>query len=345
MNERVYRSKREKVSFLINLSELMVIAVLIFLLLVSFIISLSAGGKWLSLAELSSVAAGLANAEMNLVVFELRLPRIIVAMLAGASLSVAGSILQGIIRNPLASPDIIGISGGGSLAAIAYITLLSGKASIHFLPIAAFCGAGLISLLIYMLAWKKGISPVRLILIGIGISAITGALTMLMITLSPNASASQAYIWMTGSIYGSSWVNVLSLLPWSLVFIPLAFMYSRHLRLQELGDDVAAALGSSVQQQRAVLLVISVALAGSSVAVAGAVGFVGLIGPHLARKLTGASGGSLIVSSALTGSLIVLLADTLARTVFLPKDIPVGVFTAAVGAPFFIYLLFRNRNN
>lgn len=159
MNERVYRSKREKVSFLIHLRELKVIAALILLLLVSFLIGLSAGGKWLSLEELSRVATGLANAEMNLVVLELRLPRIIVAMLAGLSLSVAGAILQGIIRNPLASPDIIGISGGGSLAAIAYITLFSGKASIHFLPIAAFCGAGLISLVIYMLAWKKESVP------------------------------------------------------------------------------------------------------------------------------------------------------------------------------------------
>lgn len=344
MKEIVYRSKREKISLLLNMRLLGVLAVLGLLLFVGFMLSLSAGSKWLSWSELYRVWTGLASEETRLVVNELRLPRIIVAILAGASLSVAGAILQGMIRNPLASPDIIGISGGGSFAAIAFITIFAGQASIHWLPLAAFCGAGMISLIIYTLAWKKGISPTRLILIGIGISAITSALTMLMITLSPSASASQAYIWMTGSIYGSSWRNVLSLLPWTIVFIPLALIYSRHLSLQELGDDVAAALGSNVQMHRATLLVISVALAGSSVAVAGAIGFVGLIGPHLARKLTGASSMIHIVCSALVGALLVLLADTLARTVFLPKDIPVGVFTAAVGAPFFIFLLFRNRN-
>ncbi|WP_394524078.1 FecCD family ABC transporter permease [Lacrimispora sp. JR3] len=341
--ERIFRSKQEKITFLYDTRNIQVLLGLLLVLLVLIGVSLAAGSQWFSLTDLYEAVRG-ENSYAWLVIMEMRLPRILVAVLAGASLSVAGAILQGIIRNPLASPDIIGISNGASFAAILFLTVFSGKISIHWLPVAALCGAGGVSFLIYVLAWNQGIRPTRMVLIGIGISAVTGALTTFMITISPSASASKAYVWMTGSVYGSSWRNIFTLLPWTAVLFPIAFLYSRHLALQEMGDDIAAALGSPVQRHRAVLIFISVALSASSVAVAGAVGFVGLIGPHIARKLCGLSMQSVLPASAFTGGILVLLADTVARTLFLPKDIPVGVLTAAVGAPFFIYLLFRNRN-
>lgn len=206
-------------------------------------------------------------------------------------------------------------------------------------------GAALVSGLIYALAWKDGVSPIRLVLIGIGISAGTSSLTMLMLSFSSITTASRAYIWLTGSVYGASWEQVLTLLPWTLIFIPLAMICARHLNVHELGEQVAAGVGAAVQRQRLGLLLITVALAGSAVALVGAVGFIGLLGPHIARRLVGPSYGGLLPAAALVGALLFLLADTAGRTLFQPLDIPAGVFTAAIGAPFFIMLLLRHRRH
>lgn len=311
----------------------------------AFLVSIGLGSQHTALPDVVRTLLGYGTPEQALVLHTLRLPRALVAVLAGAALSVAGAVLQGIIRNPMASPDIIGITGGATFAAVAFITYLGGAVSIKWLPAAAFAGAALISIVIYLLAWNRGVSPIRLVLIGVGISAVMGSLTMLMIVLSPVHAAGQAYVWMTGSVYGSSWGDVYSVLPWVLVLIPLALYQYRHLNVQVLGDEMATGLGSRVQVHRFLLLMISVGLAGAAVAVAGAVGFVGLIAPHIARKLVGPSFEGLIPAAALVGGLTVLLADTIGRTVFLPLDVPAGVFTAAVGAPYFIYLLYRSRHS
>lgn len=309
-----------------------------------FVLAIGIGSTAIHPVDTVKTLLGQGTVQHMMVIETLRLPRVIIALLVGAALAVSGAILQGVIRNPLASPDILGITGGAAFAAVVFITYFSDTLSIKWLPLAAIFGAFLISILIYSLAWKQGVTPIRLILIGIGISAVAGSLTTLMIVISRNNAASKAYIWLTGSIYGTSWENVFVLLPLLVIFIPLALVFSRNLNVQELGDEIAKSLGTRVQLYRFILVLISVSLAGAAVAIGGAIGFVGLIAPHIARKLVGPSFGSLIPASALIGSLIVILADTVARTAFLPLDIPAGVFTAAIGAPFFIYLLYRNRN-
>ncbi|WP_400163110.1 FecCD family ABC transporter permease [Brevibacillus sp. TJ4] len=339
-----FRSKTGRFSFLLPQKTIVIVSLLLVILIAVFVLSVILGSKLISPIEVFRTVMGWGTAENALVLGTLRLPRAVLAVLAGAALSVSGALLQGIVRNPLASPDIIGITGGAACAAVAFITYLGGAVSIKLLPAAAFTGAALVSLVIYVLAWKRGVTSTRLVLIGIGVAAATSALTMLMIVLSPITAASKAYIWMTGSIYGASWVQVYTLLPWVLLLLPVAMLYARNLNIQELGDDVAKGLGSPVQRHRFVLLFISVALAGSAVAVVGAIGFVGLIAPHIARKLVGPSYGGLLPVAALIGSLVLLTADTIARTAFLPLDIPAGVFTASVGAPFFIYLLYRSRH-
>ena len=340
------RSEKLPVSFL--LSKKTVITTLILTVLVCLALIISSGMGDLKIQPVAVIKAllGKDTEEHTLVIHSLRLPRIIISLLVGVALAVSGSILQGIIRNPLASPDIVGITGGASVAVVAFITFLSGTVSIRWLPVAAILGAGTISLIIYLLAWKKGVSPIRLVLIGIGMAAAMSALTKMMILFSGSIiTANQAYIWLTGSVYGSNWENVLTILPWVLVFIPLAFIYARNVNVQELGDEIATGVGSSVQRQRFVLLFISVALAGSAVAVAGGIGFVGLIAPHMARNLVGPAFGGLLPVSALIGGLMVVVADLVGRTAFLPLDIPAGVFTSAIGAPFFIFLLYKNRNH
>ncbi|MFD0672093.1 FecCD family ABC transporter permease [Cohnella sp. GCM10027633] len=287
---------------------------------------------------------GEGSVEHRFVVRTLRLPRVVVALLVGMALAVAGSILQGIIRNPLASPDIIGITSGASVAAVAFISYLSGTISIVWLPAAALAGAAAASLIVYLLAWKRGVTSIRLVLIGIGINFLLAAATKVMLLKNPDYSTSQAYVWLVGTVYGSDWGLVGMIAPWIAVFLPAAWLLARNVNALQLGDDVAASVGSAVQRQRFALLMVSVALAGVAVAAGGSISFVGLIAPHMARKLVGPSFGGALPVSALIGGITVVVADTVARVAFPPYDIPVGVFTAGVGAPFFIYLLYRNRN-
>lgn len=344
-NHMTVRGRGGRASFSAGRRTVVAISILFVLSLLLFIAGLSMGSEFISPIEVFKHLLGMGTGEHSFVIDTLRLPRMLLSLLVGAALGISGLILQGIVRNPLASPDIIGVTGGASVAAVVFIVYFSGTISIKWLPLAAILGAAVISLLIYALAWKKGVSPIRLVLIGIGIAAATGASTTMMIVLSSTASLNKAYVWMTGSVYGANWDEVYAMLPWLLVCVPLALFFSKSVNVQELGDQAAIGLGARVQLHRFCLLIISVALAGSAVAFAGGIGFVGLIAPHIARKIVGRSFARLVPVCAMIGGLIVCTADIIARTAFLPLDVPAGVFTAGIGAPFFIYLLFKNRNN
>lgn len=309
------------------------------------IANLAFGEQLIKPADVWGALLGKGNPDYVLIVQSLRAPRVIVAFLVGASLAVAGAILQSVIRNPLAAPDVVGITGGASVGAVAFITYMPSAVSIHYLPFAAVLGAFGAALLIYFIAWKKGVNPFRLVLVGIGIASLLSAITTFMLVFSPAYSASSSYIWLTGTVYGSTWSYVWNLLPWSVVLLGILYFYTRQMNMQLLGDELAIGLGSQVQKHRFLLILISVGLAGSAVSIGGVIGFVGLIAPHAARRMVGPMVSRLIPISALFGGIIVALADLIARTAFLPLDIPVGVFTSGIGAPFFIYLLYRTRNN
>ncbi|KQY90177.1 iron ABC transporter permease [Paenibacillus sp. Root52] len=339
-----FRTKKDAISLQMERKSLIVIIVLFMLSLVAAIVGTSIGSDYISPLHVLQTIFKLGTGDYDFVVLTLRLPRVLLSLLVGAALGMSGAILQGIIRNPLASPDVIGITGGAAVAAVGFVSILGGTISIKLLPLFAIIGALITALVIYVLAWKKGVTPIRLVLIGIGISAIMGAGTTFMLILSPFYTAGQAYIWLTGSIYGASWLDIQTILPVIFIVVPLAIWFARSLNAQEFGDDVATGLGVTVQWHRSLLLLCSVLLAGIAVAVAGTIGFVGLIAPHIARKLVGRMFGSLLLVSGLVGALLVLSADLIARTAFLPLDVPAGVFTAGIGAPFFLYLLFKNRN-
>jgi iron complex transport system permease protein len=343
-NYTAFRFAKLPISFFMHKKTWVVFMLLFAANLASMIISTGLGDMNIHPYDVMNTIMGKGSQDHTIVIHTLRLPRIITAFLVGVSLAVAGAILQGMVRNPLASPDIIGITSGASVAAVAFITIFPESVSIRWLPVAAMIGAGITAIMVYLLAWKKGITPIRLILIGIGINFLMVSFTKVMLVLSPFYTASEAYLWLTGTVYGSTWENVWTLLPWTLLFIPLAFIYARNVNVQQLGDEIATSVGSNVQCHRFILLFICVALAGSAVAVGGGISFIGLIAPHIARKLVGPSFGGVLPIAALTGGLMVMLADLVARTAFMPSDIPVGVFTAGIGAPFFIYLLYRNRN-
>ncbi|MEB3336213.1 MAG: iron ABC transporter permease [Leptolyngbyaceae bacterium] len=283
------------------------------------------------------------NPDYAFVVQTLRLPRVLVGFLVGMGLAVSGAIMQSLTRNVLASPDIIGINAGASLVAVTIIVLLP-SVPIALLPISAFIGALLTAALIYGLSRGQGNSTMRLILLGVGIGAIAGAATSILITFGNIYDVSQALIWMTGSVYGRSWEHLWPLLPWVILFVPLAWLLAPSLNVLNLGEDMARGLGNRVEQQRLVLMITSVALAGAAVATAGTVGFVGLMAPHLARQLVGPNHEGLMPTAALTGGFMVILADFCGRSLFAPLEIPCGVMTALVGAPYFLYILYRNRH-
>ncbi|MFD4489730.1 FecCD family ABC transporter permease [Lysinibacillus fusiformis] len=343
-NYTTIRTKSDRISFQIAKRTCWIILILSLLLVSITIIGLSAGSDFIHPFIVVKELLGYGNGEYDFVLHTLRLPRILMALLVGAALGVAGLILQGIIRNPLAAPDIIGVTSGASMGAIIFIVYFMGSVGIQFLPLAAISGAAIISFIIYLLSWRKGVTPIRMVLIGIGISALAKAVVTMLLVLSEVAATTKAYLWLTGSLYGANMTDVYLLLPWVALLLPLTFVLARTVNVKELGDDIATGLGVKVQVYRLLFLLISVMLAGSAVAFAGGIAFVGLVAPHMSRLLVGRSFAGLIPVTAIIGGIIVIVADIVARTAFLPKDLPTGVFTAAIGAPFFIYLLFRTRN-
>ncbi|QAS52253.1 FecCD family ABC transporter permease [Halobacillus litoralis] len=335
------RNKDDKFSMQFHKRSLFILISLILVTCAVFIISLSSGSSYIPVGEVIKEILGVSDHAF--ILNELRMPRVVMGFLVGGGLGVSGLILQGIIRNPLGSPDIVGVTGGASVGAVIFIVFFLGEWSVTWLPLASIIGAAVTTVIIYLLSWKNGVTPIRLILIGIGISALTNAIVTMFMVSSESAIASKVYLWLTGSLYGANWQEVTILLPIILIFIFLSLFFTGIVDVKQLGDDVAIGMGVRVQFFRFLLLALSVALAGAAVSFAGGIAFVGLIAPHIARLILHNSFANLVVGSALIGSLIVMGADIIARTAFLPSDIPAGVFTAGIGAPFFIYLLYRNR--
>ncbi|MGN7456609.1 FecCD family ABC transporter permease [Paenibacillus pasadenensis] len=343
---RSVRVSRPRMSFLVERRTIGILALLALLCAVLMVVSTGVGSLYLSPLEVIRSIAGKGAAAHEVIVNKLRLPRIVIAVLVGASLAVAGAILQGLVRNPLASPDVTGITEGASLGAVLFLFLLGDSVSVSWMPISAIAGAFAVTGLLYVLSWRGGVSPLRLVLIGTGLSAAFKSVSYMLIISGPLILSVKSLTFMTGSIYGVSWEkDVYALLPWVAVLLPLAWLQARHVNIQALGDEVAGSAGAQVQRGRLVLLLLSVALAGAAIAIGGAISFIGLMAPHMARRLVGSSFGGLLPASALIGGILLLAADLAARTAFPPLDIPAGVFTAAIGAPFFLYMLYRHRNS
>jgi iron complex transport system permease protein len=346
MNEGwlIVRSRSLPLSFRLDRRVLPVLLALLLITIVTGAIALFQGEYPIVPLDVVKTLLGLnaGNPDYPFVVETLRLPRAIVAYLVGVGLAIFGTILQGLSRNPLADPSIVGINAGASLAAVTLIVLLP-SFPLFVLPVSAFGGALAVAFLIYLLAWDRGSSPIRLILVGIGLAAISSALTSLMLTYGAINDVTEALIWLTGNVSGRGWESVWLLIPGIAILLPLTWLLAADLNALNLGDDIARSLGSRVKWQRGLLLLVSVALASISVAVAGAIGFVSLIAPRLGRQLVGATHESLIPIAAAIGGLIVVVADLLGRTLFAPIELPCGLITAAVGAPYFLYLSLQNR--
>ena len=277
------------------------------------------------------------------IVWEIRLPRILIALIVGACLAIAGTILQGVMQNPLADPGVIGITSGAGIMAVLVMVVFPGY--ILYLPIAAFIGAFTAAMIVYVLSIKKGgTSPTRIILVGVAVNAICGAGTnMLMILYSDRVQS--VLPWLAGGLTGVGWVQFESIIYYALIAFVFVIFAIKHIRILRLGDEMAKLLGHNVERSRLFLIVLSTLLAGIAVSVAGLVGFVGLVVPHILRLIIGGDFKYLIPLSAIGGALLVVFADTIARTAFNPTEIPVGILLAFIGGPYFLYLIHRKGNS
>lgn len=307
------------------------------LLLISIGVALSQGAVYISLEEIWKAFNGSTGVNSQ-ILMNIRLPRTILTVLVGINLATAGAVLQAVMRNPLADPHIIGISSGAGIAGI-FIMIVLPQYSYLITP-AAFIGALLAALCIYLLAWKNGIKPLRIILAGVAVSAFIGAgISALLILYSDRVHG--ALMWMVGGFAAKSWVHVSLILPYTIIGVIFVLFFTRHLNVLLLGDEIARGLGMNVERTRILLTAAAALLAASAVAVAGLLGFVGLIVPHTARLIIGSDYRFLLPASILLGGVVVTLSDTVARCTFAPMELPVGIFMAILGVPFFLFLLRR----
>ncbi|MEJ7541648.1 FecCD family ABC transporter permease [Staphylococcus intermedius] len=268
----------------------------------------------------------------------LRLPRITLAILAGTALGISGLLLQNVLKNPIASPDIIGVTGGASLSAVLFITWFS-HLSIHLLPLFAITGGTIAMLILMSFQLNQQIRPSTLIIIGIALQTVLMGITQGLLLTAKQLSAAKAYTWLVGSLYGASFQDSLLLCGALLLMFPLLWVIIPRMKIAALHDSVATGLGLHIQQTRIFQIIVATLLVSVAISFVGNIGFIGLIAPHIAKTLIRTSTFKQFVMTACIGAISLMVADLIGRTLFLPKEVPAGVFIAAFGAPFFIYLL------
>jgi iron-siderophore transport system permease protein len=303
-----------------------------------FCVSLSVGDFPIPLSEVLPAIFGQGGADSDFIVGTLRLPRALTAVLVGAAFGLSGAVFQAMARNPLASPDIIGISAGANAAAVFVIVMVGAGSAI--VSLGAVAGALGSAAAIYFLAWKRGVSSYRLVLVGIAVGAVAHSITSYLLTRAEIYEAQRAMVWLTGSLNGRGWEHVRAVGLAAAVLIPAALYLARPLGALQLGDDTAKGIGAPVERARAGLVVVAVALTGVATAAAGPVVFMAFLCGPIARRLTRGAGLNL-VAAALTGSVLLLAADLLGRRMFAPTELPVGIITGVIGGPYLLWLMSR----
>ena len=314
-------------------------------IIITTVTSLGIGYASISYDRIIPTLFGKGTFKEEFILFSVRLPRICITLLAGMALALSGSILQGITRNDLADPGIIGINSGAGVAIAIFFLFFPIEAGslIYLLPLVAFVGALLTASLIYAFSYHRqtGMQPIRLVLVGVGFSmALSGAMTVLISSAEPEKVDFIAK-WLAGSIWGTDWPFVLAILPWLLILIPFTLYKANRLNLLGVSEPVAIGVGVPVEKERIILLLSAVALAASAVSVTGGIAFVGLMAPHIAKAIIGPRNQLFIPIAILIGGWLLLLADTIGRNLVDPDGIPAGIMVALIGAPYFIYLLLK----
>ncbi|WP_345654831.1 FecCD family ABC transporter permease [Streptomyces tremellae] len=318
----------------------LVLLLLLAAALLAGVVVIGSGDYPMSPGTVLTTLTGGGSPAQEFIVRDLRLPRALVGLLVGACLGIGGAVFQSVTRNPLGSPDVIGFGQGASVGALSAIILLHGGAAQTALG--AVVGGLVTGAAIYLLAWKRGVHGYRLVLVGVGAAAMLTAVTQYLITKADLVDATRAVLWMTGTLDGAAWSQVWPLLVLCAVLVPLTLSGGRRLRMMEMGDDAAYALGVPVQRTRILLMACAVLLVGAATAAAGPITFVSLSAPQLARRLTRAPGPNLAASAAM-GALLLCVADLLATRAFGDRQLPAGVVTAVVGGVYLLWLLVTER--
>ncbi|MBE1442492.1 FecCD family ABC transporter permease [Paenibacillus sp. OAS669] len=315
-----------------------VLALLLAAACLSIAFSLSSGAVSISLPDIWGYLFHDNAGPMKEVIWNIRLPRTLIAALVGIHLALSGALLQGVMRNPLADPHIIGVSSGAGLVGVVILILFPNLP--WLLTPMAFLGASGAAVVIYLLAWKGGIQPVRIILAGVAVSAFLGSGISALLTFYSDR-VHGALVFLVGGLAAKSWPQLSIMLPYSVIGASLALAGAAHMNILGLGDANAKGLGLRVEATRLVMTAVAALLAASAVSVVGLLGFVGLIVPHSTRLLIGSDYRFLLPATALMGVIVVTCCDTLARLLFAPIELPVGILMGALGGPFFLYLLRR----
>lgn len=271
---------------------------------------------------------------------EYRLPRAVLAILLGGALAISGVLVQSVVRNPLASPDILGINNAAGLVAVSVLMFLPNLA-FYWIPVFAFLG-GVLSFVILWIVCGFNFRPIKMAIIGVALSALWAAISHYLMLTNP-VEINTAMLWLTGSLWGRSWSYLNVVLPWLVVLLPLPFIFCRDLDTLGLGENKASTLGVTVNKVQISVLVLAVALSTTAVAICGPIAFLGLVAPHLARRLVGGRHRTLLPAALIIGALLLQLSDILARVIAPPTELPAGILTAIIGAPYFFYLLMRTK--
>lgn len=337
----------------------LLIVVLAVLAAATFATSIMTGAADASLSNVVHWLVGAEGADQALsvrdriIILDIRLPRAVLGLLVGAALAVSGVVMQGLFRNPLADPGLVGVSSGASLGAVLLIVLgssvfgpLFALVGFYALPIAAFLGGLATTLLLYRIATRGGQTSVAtMLLAGIALGALTGAVTGVLIFIADDKQLRDLTFWGLGSLAGANWTKILAAAPIILMSLAVVPILARGLNAITLGEAAAFHMGVPVQRLKNVSILSVAAATGASVAVSGGIGFVGIVVPHLLRLVIGPDHRYLLPASALLGGTMLIFADMLARTIVAPAELPIGIITAFVGAPFFLWILLRGRSN
>ncbi|WP_447005294.1 FecCD family ABC transporter permease [Saccharothrix isguenensis] len=326
----------------------LVVVVGLVLLVLAAAVSVARGDFPIPLGQVFDVLMGGGRRGQRFIVLDLRLPRALTGVFVGAALGIAGAVFQSIARNPLASPDILGVTWGAGAGAVTVITfggslgVVGGTVAEVGVPLASLGGGLLAGLLVYGLAWRQGIEGFRLVLVGIGVSAVAGNFTHYLLTVGDVTDAARVMMWITGSLNGRGWEHVVPVGVALALLIPAVLVGARLLGALQFDDDTVRGLGVRLNGARSVMLLLGVVLAAVATAAAGPVAFVALAAPQIALRLSGAATPPLL-GSAVVGGLLVVVSDLVARLAFGGFELPVGVVTAVLGAPYLMYLLVRSR--
>lgn len=327
-------------SFRMNVRASLVILLLAAVVAGAGVVLVGSGDFSMTPGEVVTTLFGHGTFQQEFIVMDLRLPRVLVGLLVGAALGAGGAVFQTISRNPLGSPDVLGFGQGATVGALTVIVLFQGGATA--VAGGAVAGGLLTGVAVYLLAWKRGVHGFRLVLVGIGAAAVLTAVTQYLITKANLVDATRAVVWMTGSLDGRDWAQVWPLLVVCGVLLPLVFAHGPALRVMEMGDDAAYALGVRVERTRLVLMGAAVLLVAVATAAAGPIAFVSLSAPQLARRLTRSTGPNLVAATFM-GAALLLVADWIALDAFGDRQLPVGVVTGVLGGCYLLWLLVSER--